>query len=278
MGPAGRKGQFKTRAGARLPAVRPAGPRRRTHSPQTKDPQVGGRGGGRGPPSDRPAGPAPSAVPVPSHASYGSFPSRIAEGQEPSASREAAGGFCGSASSPTPAPRQQGGLHPPQLVLLRLLCGPTRAGRLGGSLRGSGTAPPCPAVIWKDGAARHVCTCDLVTHQQAQAHWGGTTHESVCPLRQPTCCAARTQQREGARVSTRPTAFPREAPPRLKPRDLTTATSRLFPFSALFYNLTRAYQTRNSSNLNMAFGPRIIRDFYLIFCFEIHHPARFAST
>lgn len=156
--------------------------------------------------------------------------------------------------------------------------GPTRAGRLGGSLRGSGTAPPCPAVIWKDGAARHVCTCDLVTHQQAKAHWGGTTHESVCPLRQPTCCAARTQQRKGARVSTCPTAFPERRLPGSQPRDLTTATSRLFPFSALFYNLTRAYQTRNSSNLNMAFGPRIIRDFYLIFCFEIHHPARFAST
>lgn len=215
MGPTGRKGQFKTRAGARLPAVRPAGPRRRTHSPQTKDPQVGGRGGGRGPPSDRPAGPAPSAVPVPSHASYGSFPSRIAEGQEPSASREAAGGFCGSASPPPPHPVSKVGSIHRSSSCCGFCAGPTRAGRLGGSLRGSGTAPPCPAVIWKDGAARHVCTCDLVTHQQAKAYWGGTTHESVCPLRQPTCCAARTQQREGARVSTRPTASPREAPPRL---------------------------------------------------------------
>lgn len=56
MGPAGRKGQFKTRAGARLPAVRPTGPRRRTHSPQTKDPQVGGRGGGRGAPQRQAGG------------------------------------------------------------------------------------------------------------------------------------------------------------------------------------------------------------------------------
>lgn len=226
MGPAGRKGQFKTRAGARLPAVRPAGPRRRTHSPQTKDPQVGGRGGGRGAPQRQAGGasslrctrPFSRVLRVVSKQNRGGAGAQRLEG----------GGrrFLRERVSP-PAPRQQGGLHPPQLVLLRLLCGPTRAGRLGGSLRGSGTAPPCPAVIWKDGAARHVCTCDLVTHQQAKAHWGGTTHESVCPLRQPTCCAARTQQREGARVntrvSTRPTAFPREAPPRLKPRDLTTA-------------------------------------------------------
>lgn len=229
MGPAGRKGQFKTRAGARLPAVRPTGPRRRTHSPQTKDPQVGGRGGGRGPPSDRPAGPAPSAVPVPSHASYGSFPSRIAEGQEPSASREAAGGFCGSASPPTPAPRQQGGLHPPQLVLLRLLCGADAGRAAGWEPAGLGDGSPVPGsdLEGRGGPARvHLRPGHPPASQSALGRHDA--RERVPPssahvLRGPHATARRSESEHS------PHGFPREAPFRLTaPRphysDVTTVS------------------------------------------------------
>lgn len=114
-----------------------------------------------------------------------------------------------------PAPRQQGGLHPPQLVLLRLLCGADAGRAAGWEPAGLGDGSPVPGsdLEGRGGPARvHLRPGHPPASQSALGRHDA--RERVPPssahvLRGPHATARRSESEHS------PHGFPREAPPRL---------------------------------------------------------------